>query len=273
MLGKEEVASKTIPAPKTPVQISPYSMNRTDEQAYQAAPERTKPVPGLLVNNFIECYKYDPNEKHRPKNATQVSSFPKMHETVESLFNRMKHLPVDRDINKQPDLPVLKYYKCSVGTYSGQYMLGKRHGYGQMVYNDGAVYAGHWRNDLCDGDGVYIGVTGEMQVGNFREDYLNGVAKINFPNGDVYEGQCLNNVRHGEGTYTWKENSSTYAGEWKDGVRHGKGTYIWADNANFDGSFENGVLHGRGTYTNKTGHQYQQVWEKGTRTASIKQNA
>ena len=42
--------------------------------------------------------------------------------------------------------------------------------------------------------------------------------------GGKYEGEYVNDVKHGQGKYTYP-NGDVYIGEWKEGVRHGKGTY------------------------------------------------
>ena len=41
--------------------------------------------------------------------------------------------------------------------------------------------------------------------------------------GSVYEGEFVNDKRHGTGTYRYA-NGDVYKGEWKDGHQHGRGT-------------------------------------------------
>ena len=45
---------------------------------------------------------------------------------------------------------------------------------------------------------------------------------INYPNGDVYEGEVKDGVRDGHGIYTGAD-GHVYEGEYKDGVRSGYG--------------------------------------------------
>ena len=40
-------------------------------------------------------------------------------------------------------------------------------------------------------------------------------------NGDLYEGDWVNDKQEGQGTYTWK-NGSKYVGSWKDDKKNGK---------------------------------------------------
>ena len=57
----------------------------------------------------------------------------------------------------------------------------------------------------------------------------NGKGEIKFHNGDVYEGEWVNNnletLFWGKGKYTHK-NGSFYDGEWQNGMRHGQGVHI-----------------------------------------------
>ena len=52
---------------------------------------------------------------------------------------------------------------------------------------------------------------------------LNGYKEHNFPNGDVYKGNWVNNVRQGKGKYFFK--GGIYDGEWKDNEMNGYGVY------------------------------------------------
>ena len=40
--------------------------------------------------------------------------------------------------------------------------------------------------------------------------------------GNRYEGEYINDLKHGFGVYTWAD-GSRYEGEWKDDNMHGKG--------------------------------------------------
>jgi hypothetical protein len=41
-----------------------------------------------------------------------------------------------------------------------------------------------------------------------------GFGKMQFPNGDIYEGEWSDNHLQGEGTYTYKKSSDIYSGSW-----------------------------------------------------------
>ena len=56
--------------------------------------------------------------------------------------------------------------------------------------------------------------------------------------GDTYEGEWKNNVRHGQGTFTFA-NGDKYVGNFKDGLGHGQGTYTWSDGRRETGFYMN----------------------------------
>jgi len=74
------------------------------------------------------------------------------------------------------------------------------------------------------------------------------IKKINYPNGNVYEGQMLNGLKHGKGKFIWVS-GDVYEGDWKDGKRTGMGKYTWADGDVYEGGFLNGESTGKGKYT------------------------
>ena len=41
------------------------------------------------------------------------------------------------------------------GKYEGDFIFGKRNGYGVMFYPDGCIYKGEWKNDKINGKGIY----------------------------------------------------------------------------------------------------------------------
>jgi hypothetical protein len=78
--------------------------------------------------------------------------------------------------------------------------------------------------------------------------------------GDVLEGEWLNGLQHGQGTYT-HASGDKYVGEFKDGMNHGQGTYFYlANNANkgdkYVGEYKDDKKHGQGTYTSANGDRY-----------------
>jgi radial spoke head protein 1 len=91
-------------------------------------------------------------------------------------------------------------------SYDGNFVEGKRTGYGVYTYANGDKYEGDWIDNQKDGIGkLFYTETGE------------------------YFGRFENGKRHGEGVFTYKKNKDVFSGSWKYGKKHGKGTYIFND--------------------------------------------
>ena len=64
-----------------------------------------------------------------------------------------------------------------------------------------------------------------------------GEGSLEYPGNDeflrqIYEGQFVNKKAHGKGTMRWNQGDK-YEGDWKEGLRHGKGEY-WSKVSLFD---------------------------------------
>ncbi len=55
--------------------------------------------------------------------------------------------------------------KHSGAMFTGEYVDGKKHGTGTMVYPDGSKYVGQWASDKRHGHGVYTYVNGDKVCG------------------------------------------------------------------------------------------------------------
>lgn len=81
--------------------------------------------------------------------------------------------------------------------------------------------------------------------GIYKDGARNGFGRMVYPNGDVYEGEWVDNKMHGEGTYTYKKSGDIYSGSWKDGIKSGDGRYEYgADSSMLVGSWYEGTIVG-----------------------------
>lgn len=115
---------------------------------------------------------------------------------------------------------------------------------------------------------------------------LEGHHKKVFPNGDVYAGEFIANVRQGSGCYVttlghryeggWYADkrhgvgkqsfvvkkkkgiqwAGSYEGEWKEGLKEGKGTFEYANNDRYVGEWLGGQKCGMGRYYYHNGDMY-----------------
>ena len=116
---------------------------------------------------------------------------------------------------------------------------------------------------------------GQLKDGKYHGDKC----KLQYPNGDIYEGSFREGFRHGQGKLTNKNNSYCYDGLWeydkkngkcvekiddetfygyyKNGVRDGKCTIKYNNNNNikFVGNFKDGKRDGYGVYIFQETHK------------------
>ena len=72
-------------------------------------------------------------------------------------------------------------------------------------------------------------------------------------------------MQEGRGIYRYK-NGQVYDGEFVEDKMHGMGKYKWPDGKVYEGGWINGLQHGRGFYTNSQGVKRYGVWQHGKRT-------
>jgi hypothetical protein len=105
--------------------------------------------------------------------------------------------------------------------------------------------------------------------GSFHEgEWLNGVphglGTYTFANGDKYVGEFKDGMRNGKGTNTFA-NGEKYVGEYKGGKRDGQGTNTFANGETYVGEFKDGKYHGQGTTTFPNGNRYVGEFKGGKR--------
>ncbi len=178
--------------------------------------------------------------------------------------------------------------------YEGEWKNGKFNGKGTMTYAGGSVYEGEFVDNKKNGEGIWTKSDGTVVTENWiygkkvetltLEDgtYTGGVTdgkpdgqgKMEYTNGQVYEGEWKNGVRSGQGRCTWPD-GGYYDGEWAndkwngqgtnyiggskdvgfyvggfvDGERDGHGIYTWPSGDSIETEWVNGVKNGKGTYT------------------------
>ncbi|KAL7539141.1 hypothetical protein ACHAXR_009043 [Thalassiosira sp. AJA248-18] len=88
-----------------------------------------------------------------------------------------------------------------------------------------------------------------------------GRCKIEFADGDFYEGEIEHGKANGKGKYTFAS-GGVCEGQWKDDKMYGKGIITWA-NGVYDGEFKDGKAHGKGEMTCTNGDVYEGEYKDG----------
>lgn len=159
---------------------------------------------------------------------------------------------------------------------------------GKMTLPDNSFILGEFKNDVMINGSKYIDANRNVyepllsggDSGRFVNGRLYGLGKINFINGDSYEGMFKDGKRCGQGKMQYKnirkfqlaDDLSTasaqdqdtdwavYEGNWNDNCRHGKGVMKWVDESQFKGEWRKDERH-YGTMTMVTGAKYTGAWK------------
>jgi len=84
-----------------------------------------------------------------------------------------------------------------------------------------------------------------------------------YENGEYYIGEWLNNLKHGKGTYYYKNGNIKYEGDFIKNKFEGNGKYIYENGEYYIGQWLNDQIHGKGTYYYKNGKiKYEGVFIK-----------
>ncbi|KAL4491280.1 hypothetical protein ABPG72_021666 [Tetrahymena utriculariae] len=81
-----------------------------------------------------------------------------------------------------------------------------------------------------------------------------------YQNGDKYEGQFKEDMRHGKGIFYYNEQSicKKYDGEWVNDKKEGFGVFEWRNGDRYEGQNKNNLRNGKGIYY----YNEQSIWKK-----------
>eukprot|EP00486_Rosalina_sp_Unknown_P003483 CAMPEP_0201568190 /NCGR_PEP_ID=MMETSP0190_2-20130828/9137_1 /ASSEMBLY_ACC=CAM_ASM_000263 /TAXON_ID=37353 /ORGANISM="Rosalina sp." /LENGTH=208 /DNA_ID=CAMNT_0047989041 /DNA_START=85 /DNA_END=711 /DNA_ORIENTATION=- len=92
-----------------------------------------------------------------------------------------------------------------------------------------------------------------------------GKAKVQYANGDTFEGDFVDGKKTGQGIYFWKEQNATYDGEWNEDVRTGNGKFTYPDGSKYVGQWKENQRSGKGIMTYPNGDSYDGEFKNGLR--------
>ncbi|KAL4427200.1 hypothetical protein ABPG74_013404 [Tetrahymena malaccensis] len=191
-----------------------------------------------------------------------------------------KNLIIDDNLNLKTDVVRKEYQDGSV--YIGEIgfnELGQevRQGKGIYYYKNfegnkiytqlvplsqfGEVYAGDWKNNLFDGNGVYLFSSGERYEGELQEGQKSGKGTYFYSNGNQYEGDWYDDMKNGYGHFYFNNIGERYEGEFQNGQRHGHGTYVFSNGDIFIGQWYFGEKNGKGEVQFVDGSRFEGEWK------------
>lgn len=137
-----------------------------------------------------------------------------------------------------------KIYSLNNYFYFGEFSKGLQHGFGIEYNQNGVTYKGYFYEDMKHGKGI-LKLEDAKFIGEFKNNSLSGIAKIEYSDGKVYEGEVINFKLSGIGSYTWPDRRK-YIGNYKNERRNGFGIMLFPVGIKYEGFWVDGNKHGLG---------------------------
>lgn len=120
-------------------------------------------------------------------------------------------------------------------------------------------------SDGYTGKGKLTIPNGPVITGEFKDGLADGYAKMDFLDGEVYEGEWKENKKHGKGVYVWPSGNERqqYTGAYKNGFMQGEGIMIYSSGKKYEGGFRKDTKSGHGKLTYSDGASYEGYFENG----------
>ena len=221
-------------------------------------PENNSDITKYLLTNWDEFYKEDPI-KDLKSTIKKIKTYKKG-----LIFNYQNRKFSSEDINEILQ-NVKSVYKGEINIYTKE-----KNGIGEEIFKDGSQKFGTWYQNKFYGWNRLIDSNGNLYIGLFINDKLNGKGiKYTFPD-HIYKGDFLNDLREGNGIDKYKgiiyegtfkndkkigkakiffPSGDYYEGDFENNKFNGNGHYIWKKNGNeYIGEYLNGLFHGKGIY-------------------------
>lgn len=105
-----------------------------------------------------------------------------------------------------------------------------------------------------------IRLSNQTMTGDFMPDPATGVVsgkgRIEWANGDRFEGSLVNGRKEGQGVFMWS-NGQRYRGHWANDQPNGKGALIFPNGNRYEGGIRDGLPHGEGETRFTSGDVHQ----------------
>lgn len=155
------------------------------------------------------------NGKQNGKSIATVYESGKLQFTLEAQY-------VD---DKETGNPKITYPNGNV--YEGDWMYGTPYGIGTLTTKNGDAFKGYFGRGKKYGLIEFTPKKGKQITQYYKNDTLNGVftnGKVNFNNGDIFEGLFKDGLEEGPGKLTTQK--ETLTGNWKRGLLQGEVTSV-----------------------------------------------
>jgi hypothetical protein len=172
-----------------------------------------------------------------------------------------------------------RYEQANGDYYDGYWKNDKQDGMGEMKVG-GKSYVGIWANgeyikdapvtnciagDCKEGRGTYQDANGKYE-GEWRDGRPSGKGKIEYANGESYQGDFVDGIRAGQGSFVSKLKGTAYEGEWEMDAPNGVGKMTFSDGSVFEGDVMQWRPQGKGVLKSLNGMIYTGEFVEGKAT-------
>lgn len=235
LTAKEDILDTTVPLAKEVTKEQSVPQSPTKDQVVPQSPTSpTKPL-SLLGENLTQRpasrQALQPNQKDVSKEIARRYAY----EVREAdRIRKSSYLPMEKQIDSIPtSLDVAREMQDDLNaltkSFGGAHAVSNGPGWDVLLGNDSFQKRMQFLHE-------------HSRTGNFIERY--GTE-------GMFEGEFLHGMRHGKGTYEFRQ--EVYEGEWRWDQRHGQGTQKSADGTTIMGEWQNGKPHGHASIIDEKG--------------------
>jgi hypothetical protein len=109
--------------------------------------------------------------------------------------------PCPNDVSRYKYNFCVGSYTLGSSKYVGEFVDGKKHGFGTYTRFDGLRYVGEFINDQFHGNGSTTFTSGDKHVGEYKYDQYHGKGTLTWANGDKYVGEFVNKKKRKRNIY------------------------------------------------------------------------
>jgi len=99
-------------------------------------------------------------------------------------------------------------------------------------------------------------------VGTYVKGSKEGHGRYDWVDGSHFEGEFVNSMFEGQGTYYYAESEKVYEGNFSENLFDGKGKLTFKDGRVYSGDFVKNKKHGSGTMIFANGNKYIGAWSE-----------
>ena len=217
-----------------------------------------------------------------------IKDFNDYSSTSNILITPNKVIPISiNDFKKELPLEIQEYLKENNSEISNSYEgnINNLFLLQPILLNNNYIYWGYWNKDFnLEGpgklflreekifyDGLFknniiykakIFLNEGIYYGEIKNNKINGKGKMNYSNGDFFDGNWVDKKKVGNGIFIYKDGCK-YIGQFSNDKFNGDGEFIWINGFNYKGNFNNGIPEGKGIFKGNNGSIYIGDFQKG----------